>query len=160
MDQIWTTEKQPSWRTGSASSPPGRPWPERADPDRAAQPLVAAPLDTAGQPVVGKQVLFQAIGSDGTFDNGQRTYAVTTDPTGRATVHYVVGSHAGSGNQLVQASSPGFTGPAQFVLSAQPGSPALIVVDSGDQQQGVAGQPLPLPLVAAVVDAGANRLAV
>jgi hypothetical protein len=33
------------------------------------------------------------------------------------------------------------------------------VVDSGDQQQGVAGQALPLPLVAVVVDAGGNRLA-
>jgi len=124
-----------------------------------AQPLQAALLDATGQPVVGTRVLFQAIGTDGTFDNGQRTYAVTTDQAGHATVHYTVGSHAGSGNQLVQASSPGFTGSAQFVLSAQPGSPALIVVDSGDQQQGVAGQALPLPLVAAVVDAGANRLA-
>jgi hypothetical protein len=122
------------------------------------QPLVAALLDATGQPVVGTQVLFQAIGTDGTFDNGLRTYAVTSDTSGHATAHYTVGSHAGAGNQRVQASSSGFAGPAQFVLSAQPGSPALIVVDSGDQQQGVAGQALPLPLVAVVVDAGANRL--
>ncbi len=121
------------------------------------QPLQAALLDAAGQPVVGKQVLFQAIGTDGTFDNALRSYTVTSDAAGHATAHFTVGSHAGA--QLVQASSPGFAGPAQFVFSARPGGPALIVVDSGDQQQGVAGQALPLPLVAAVVDAGANRLA-
>ncbi|HET9777141.1 MAG TPA: carboxypeptidase regulatory-like domain-containing protein, partial [Gemmatimonadaceae bacterium] len=43
--------------------------------------------------------------------------------------------------------------------SASPGVPALIVVDSGDQQVGVAGQHLPRPIVAAVVDGGSNRLA-
>ncbi len=123
------------------------------------QPLVAVLLDATGQPAVGSPVLFQALGTDGTFDNGRRTYAVTSDVAGRATAHFTVGSHAGAGDQLVQASSPGFGGPAQFVSSAQPGGPALIVVDSGDQQQGVAGQALPLPLVAVVVDAGANRLA-
>ncbi len=122
-------------------------------------PLVAALLDTSGQPVVGKQVLFQAIGTDGTFDNGRRTYAVPSDVAGHATVHFTVGSRAGAGNQVVKASAPGFAGPAQFVASAQPGGPALLVVDAGDQQQGVAGQALPLPLVAVVVDAGSNRLA-
>jgi Glucodextranase, domain B/Carboxypeptidase regulatory-like domain len=123
------------------------------------QPLVAVLLDATGQPVAGSQVLFQALGTDGTFDNGLRSYVVTSDVAGLATVHFTVGSHAGAGNQLVQASAPGFNGPAQFVCSAQPGTPALIVVDSGDQQQGVAGAALPLPLVAVVVDAGANRLA-
>ncbi len=123
-----------------------------------AQPLVALLLDGTGQPVVGTQVLFQAVGTDGTFDNGRRTYAVASDVAGHATVHFTVGSRAGAGNQLVQASSPGFSGPVQFVLSGLPGAPALIVVDSGDQQQGVAGQALPLPLVAVVVDASANRL--
>jgi hypothetical protein len=92
------------------------------------------------------------------FDNGRRTYVVTSDVSGQATVHFTVGSHAGAGNQVVKASAPGFGGPAQFVASAQPGGPALLVVDSGDQQQGVAGQALPLPLVAVVVDAGGNRL--
>jgi hypothetical protein len=123
------------------------------------QPLVAVLLNATGQPVVGQQVLFQAIGTDGTFDNGRRAYAVLSDVSGQATVHFTVGSHAGAGNQLVKASAPGFNGPAQFVASAQPGTPALLVVDSGDQQQGVAGQALPLPLVAVVVDAGGNRLA-
>jgi Glucodextranase, domain B/Carboxypeptidase regulatory-like domain len=123
------------------------------------QPLVAALVDASGQPVVGQQVLFQAIGNDGTFDNGRRTYAVLSDVAGHATVHFTLGSRAGAGNQLVRATVPGFAGPAQFVASAQPGSPALLVVDSGDQQQGVAGQALPLPLVAVVVDGGGNRLA-
>ncbi len=121
-------------------------------------PLVAVLLDATGQPVAGQQVLFQALGTDGTFDNGRRTYAVTSDVSGQAAVHFTVGSHAGAGNQLVQATSAGAAGPAQFLASAQPGPPALLVVDAGDQQQGVAGQALPLPLVAVVVDAGGNRL--
>ncbi len=123
------------------------------------QPLAAIVLDASGQPVVGQRVLFQALGTDGTFDNGRRAYAVLSDVSGHATVHFTVGSHAGAGNQLVKAAAPGFTGPAQFLASAQPGAPALLVADSGDQQQGVAGQALPLPLVAVVVDAGSNRLA-
>jgi hypothetical protein len=39
-----------------------------------------------------------------------------------------------------------------------PGAPALIVVDSGDQQVGIPGQPVAPPLVAAVTDSGYNRL--
>jgi hypothetical protein len=122
------------------------------------QPLVAVLLDPSGQPIAGAQVLFQALATDGTFDNGRRAYAVTTDLSGQATVRFTVGTHAGAGNQLVQASAPGTAGPVQFIASAQPGPPALLVVDAGNQQQGVAGQALPLPLVAVVVDAGGNRL--
>ncbi|MEW6301090.1 MAG: carboxypeptidase regulatory-like domain-containing protein, partial [Thermodesulfobacteriota bacterium] len=36
--------------------------------------------------------------------------------------------------------------------------PALIVVDAGNNQEGIAGQSLPRPFVAAVVDSGSNRL--
>jgi hypothetical protein len=123
-----------------------------------AQPLVAMLLDAAGQPVAGKTVLFRARGNDGRLNGAGRDVAVSTDATGRAQAQFAVGTHAGAGNQIVEATAVGFSGPARFVASALPGSPALIVVDSGDQQLGVAGQALPRPLVAAVVDAGANRL--
>ncbi|MFY9826789.1 MAG: carboxypeptidase regulatory-like domain-containing protein, partial [Thermoanaerobaculia bacterium] len=59
--------------------------------------------------------------------------------------------------QEVEASSPGLSANATFTAAALPGPPVLIVVDSGDQQVGVAGQALPRPLVAAVTDAGFNR---
>jgi Glucodextranase, domain B len=122
------------------------------------QPLVAAVLDATGQPVPGKPVLFRVRDGDGTLDGGRRDVAVTSDANGQAAAHLVLGSRAGAGSQVVEASSPGYGAPAVFLGSALPGVPALIVVDSGDQQLGVAGQALPRPLVAAVVDAGGNRL--
>jgi hypothetical protein len=122
------------------------------------QPLVAAALDAAGQPLPGKTVLFRVRSGDGTVDGGRRDFAVTTDASGQAMVHFTLGSRAGAGNQVVEASGAGLGAPAVFLGSALPGAPALIVVDSGDQQLGVAGQALPRPLVAAVVDGGGNRL--
>ncbi|HXO51135.1 MAG TPA: carboxypeptidase regulatory-like domain-containing protein, partial [Mycobacterium sp.] len=114
--------------------------------------------DATGQPVPGKPVLFRVSGGDGTVDGGKRGLAVTSDASGQALVHFTTGTRAGAGNQMIEASAPGFGPPAVFLASAQPGAPALIVVDSGDQQLGVAGQALPRPLVATVVDAGSNRL--
>jgi hypothetical protein len=123
------------------------------------QPLAAVLLDAGGNPVVGKPVLFRVRGSDGTLDGGRRDLAVATDGTGQAQAHFTLGTRAGAGNQVVEASAVGFGPPAVFLASALPGPPALVVVDAGDQQLGVAGQALPRPLVATVVDAGGNRLA-
>jgi hypothetical protein len=122
------------------------------------QPLVAAVLDASGHPVPGKTVLVRVRGGDGTLDGGKRDLAVTSDANGQALAHFTNGTRAGAGNQVVEASAVGFGLPAVFLASALPGAPALLVVDAGDQQLGVAGQALPRPLVAAVVDAGANRL--
>jgi hypothetical protein len=122
-------------------------------------PLVAQVLDDAGQPVVGQAVLFAGRGNDGSFAGGQRQLAVPTDEEGLAAVAFTLGTRAGAGNQLVEASVAGFGGPAVFVLTALPGAPALIVPDSGDQQIAMAGQRLPLTLAAAVTDGGFNRLA-
>jgi len=122
------------------------------------QPLVAALLDATGNPIAGQKVFFRVRGSDGSLDGGQRGLALTTDATGQAAVHFTLGSRAGAGNHVVEAFAPGFAGPAVFQESALPGSPALIVVDSGDQQAGTAGQPAPRPLVAVVTDSGYNRL--
>ena len=48
---------------------------------------------------------------------------------------------------------------ATFTASAEAEEPAELIVDSGDQQTGMAGQPLPEPLVAVVTDRSFNRLA-
>jgi hypothetical protein len=83
---------------------------------------------------------------------------VITDAAGQASVHFTLGTRAGAGSQVVEAFAPGFAGPAVFQETALPGSPALIVVDTGDQQVGIPGQPAPRPLVAVVTDSGYNRL--
>ena len=65
--------------------------------------------------------------------------------------------HAGVASQVVEVSATGVPDSVTFTAAAVPGPPALIVVDSGDQQVGIAGQALPRPLVAAVTDGGFNR---
>ncbi|MES1243888.1 MAG: carboxypeptidase regulatory-like domain-containing protein [Acidobacteriota bacterium] len=123
------------------------------------QPLVAMVKDANGAPMPGQPVVFEVQGGNGTLDGGGRELMVRTDAAGRAAVHFTLGSRAGIGNQSVQASVAGFGEPAVFVATALAGEPAHIVVDAGDQQWGIAGQELPRPIVAAVTDAGHNRLA-
>jgi hypothetical protein len=122
------------------------------------QPLVMALLDAAGQPVAGQPVLFKLRGSDGSLDGGRRQIVAITNPSGQAAAHFTLGLRAGVGNQAVEASAPGFQGMAVFSAVVQPGAPSVLVVDSGDQQVGVAGRLLPHPLVAVVTDRGYNRL--
>lgn len=123
------------------------------------EPLTVTLLDALGQPVAGKPVLFKVRGNNGSLDGAKRRIAVVTDAAGRASAHFALGTRAGVGNQVVEVTSPGFRGPAVFTATARPGAPASIVVDAGDQQVGIAGQELPRPLVAVVIDAGHNRLA-
>jgi hypothetical protein len=121
-------------------------------------PLVAALLDATGQPVAGQKLFFRVRGNNGSLDGSQRGLTVITDAAGQASVHFTLGTRAGAGSQVVEAFAPGFAGPAVFQETALPGSPALIVVDTGDQQVGIPGQPAPRPLVAVVTDSGYNRL--
>ncbi|HLX06394.1 MAG TPA: carboxypeptidase regulatory-like domain-containing protein [Thermoanaerobaculia bacterium] len=121
-------------------------------------PLVAALLDATGQPIAGQSLFFRVRGNNGSILGGQRGVAVTTDASGHAAVPFTLGTRAGAGNQVVEAFAPGFAGPAAFQETALPGSPAFIVVDTGDQQVGIPGQPAPRPLVAVVTDSGYNRL--
>jgi hypothetical protein len=121
-------------------------------------PLVAELVDATGQPVANRYVIFRAQGTNGSLDDGRRQVAVTTDAAGRAQTIFTLGTRAGAANQVVEASAVGFAGPAVFTASALPAEPAAIVVDSGGLQVGVAGQRVPRPLIAAVIDSGHNRL--
>jgi 3D (Asp-Asp-Asp) domain-containing protein len=121
------------------------------------QPLVVKLLDAAGAPVAGSKVLFTLRDNNGSLDGGVRQMISTTDSAGRASAGFTLGTHAGV--QRVEAGAPGFAGPVFFTLTASPGPASLIVVDAGDQQVGTAGLALPRPLVAAVTDAGSNRVA-
>ena len=121
------------------------------------EPLSVELRDEVGAPVAGKPVIFKVRGNDGTL-GGARQAAVVTGSDGRAQVSFTLGTRAGVGNQVVEAFAVGLAGPAMFMASALAGDPNLIVVDAGSQQVGVAGRVLPRPLVAAVTDAGYNRL--
>lgn len=127
-------------------------------------PLVVKLTDAAGAPQSNAPVVFKVRTLDGVLSTakdapGQALIAVKTDASGTAQAWLKLGSRSGAGNNLIQASAAGVATTADFVASGQPGGPALMVVDSGNNQYGVIGQPLPLPFIAIVTDAMNNRLA-
>jgi glucodextranase-like protein len=123
-----------------------------------AQPLVAEVLNASGLPVANVPVVFRVTAQDGLLGAGLSDTAVNTDAQGLATATFTLGSHAGSGNNLVEASSAGIATTAVFSASAFATNATLVNVDSGNSQFGVVGQTLPLPFIAVVTDAGHNRI--
>jgi len=130
-----------------------------------AAPLVAQLLTATGQPVATSPVVFRILSQDGKLApvsspaSEATAIVVNTDATGLAKVNFRLGSRAGAGNNVVEASATGVTSTAVFTASAAPLAASQIVLDSGNDQSGVIGQPLPLPFIAVVTDAGHNRLA-
>lgn len=120
-------------------------------------PLVVRALDSAGLPVPNVPVLFKVIANDGSLIEGRRQLVAATNANGDASTSFTLGTRVGLASQRVEAVGVGY-GKVVFLEDALSGEPDLIVVDSGDQQVGVAGRSLPRPLVAAVTDTGRNRL--
>lgn len=126
-----------------------------------AQPLVAQVLNASGQPVPNVPVVFRVTAQDGSLgptQPGVSDMAINTDAQGLASVQFTLGTHAGAGNNLVEASATGITATGVFSASANSTGATLINVDSGNNQFGVVGQSLPLPFIAVVTDAGHNRI--
>lgn len=128
-------------------------------------PLIAQLLNGAGVPVSNAPIVFRVTSQDGTLStsgvtgSGVSSIVVNTDANGKAAVRFTLGSRAGAGNNIVEASATGVATTAVFTASATTLSAGLVTVDSGNNQFGVVGQPLPLPFIAIVTDAGYNRLA-
>jgi hypothetical protein len=122
------------------------------------QPLVAELLDDTGAPLEGESVIFRVVQGDGLLD-GKRSVARTTDASGRVSAMFQAGTHAGVGNQRVEARAVGVTDPATFLASATAGVASKLLIDAGNNQTAAAGQPLPAPLSVVVTDDGDNRLA-
>jgi hypothetical protein len=127
-----------------------------------AQPLVAQLLDASGRPVTNTPVVFKVTAQDGTLASatasGQSSVITNTDGQGQASAQFTLGTHVGSGNNLVEASATGIQSTALFSASATSTGAALIVSDSGNDQRGATGNPLPLPFIAVVTDSGNNRI--
>ena len=126
-------------------------------------PLVVALEDALGLPVAGETVIFKVIENNGTLSGGGRagvaSVAVATDALGQAAAPWTLGTRAGAGNNLTEAMAVGFSGGVLFTASALAAAPDKINADAGNNQTGAAAQPLALPFVAVVTDAGHNRLA-
>lgn len=126
-------------------------------------PLVVKLNDSTGNPVVNQMVVFKVTGNNGTVSTSDPTSAasalpISTDSNGQAQVFWTLGQRAGTGTNSVQVSSPLAISPVNFSATGVTGGAAMIVVDSGNDQIGVLGQPLGFPFVADVVDAGHNRV--
>lgn len=126
------------------------------------QPLVIQVVNTNGAPVPNQQVTFSVVKSDGVLTSstqqGQQVTAVT-DQNGQASVQFQLGSRVGVGNNQVSVTAAGYTGQALFCETSTVGPPSQIVVEMGDGQSGVVGQPLPSPLELEVLDSGGNPVA-
>ena len=128
-----------------------------------AAPLVVQLIGANNQPVSNTPVVFRVTQNNGLVAAAGQTPAVSalvnTDAGGKAQVNWTLGGRAGAGGNSVEATSAGFQGTAVFTATGNQGAPGNIVIDSGNQQTGAVSQPLPLALIAVVVDSGSNRLA-
>ncbi len=124
-----------------------------------ANPLVVQVVNVNGAPIPNREVTFTVVKSDGVLTSlnqqGQQI-ALQTDKNGLASVTFQLGSRVGAGNNEVSATSPGFVGEVIFCETSTPGPPDKINVVSGENQNGIVGQPLPAPFVAIVFDGGGN----
>jgi adhesin/invasin len=101
------------------------------------------------RPISGKTVTF-AVGSGG---GTLSATTATTDANGNASVNWTLGST--SGTQSVSATIDGVGGTV-FTATALASSPAVVVAESGDQQQAAAGSTLETPLAVIVRDEFGN----
>jgi hypothetical protein len=125
-------------------------------------PLVVALADASGNPVANQPVIFKVTQNNGMLSAGGTpapSAIATTDAQGQAQVNWTLGMRSGAGGNAVEAYAVNFLGTAIFTATGNQGPPGIIVIDSGNTQIGAIGQPLPLPLIAVVVDSGSNRLA-
>jgi hypothetical protein len=124
-------------------------------------PLVVSLTDSSGNPVVGQPVVFKITDNDGLLAGGGSTgsaLTINTNSAGSAQVSWTLGHRSGAGINRVEASSPLAFNVVDFIATGLSGSPALIVVDTGNNQTGIVGQPLTFPFGVVVTDAGYNRI--
>ncbi|EML0343037.1 choice-of-anchor A family protein [Vibrio vulnificus] len=126
------------------------------------QDLVVRVIDSTGEPVVGESVIFRVVQGSGTVSVDNSTYTralvAATDAQGLATVAFKLGHRTGVLNHKVQAKTVGYDNELSFAASAHSLYGNKISVNSGNNQRGVVGQPLPAPFIVAVTDEGANTV--
>ncbi len=113
--------------------------------------LVVRVIDAFGNPVQGITVGWSSSEGDVT------PALVETGEDGRAAARRILGAAAGT--QTATADVPGLDGaPVTFTHTAVPGSAASLVLISGNDQRGTAGDELPDPLVVRLVDESGNGI--
>ena len=128
-----------------------------------AQPMIAQVIDEVGNPVAGRIVTFTVTRNSGTLvanqgDSPTRTVQVPTNGSGQAAAFLTLGDSTGEGNNRILVTGLGVAGEAEFCASAVAAAPTNMIMQMGDNQRGVIGHPLPLPLEALVVDEDGNPI--
>ncbi len=126
--------------------------------------LVVQITDDLGNPVAGRQVMFEVTRNSGALNaNGDsvftRTVQVPTNGSGKAMVRLRMGDTTGEGNNRVSASAIGVAGQVEFCASGLPAPADKILMVMGDNQRGTTNNPLANPYEALVVDVDGNPIA-
>ncbi len=121
-----------------------------------AKPLVMRVVDRDDRIVFGAEVTFEVTFGGGKVNSGAQA-VVKSNEYGEASVTWRLGPNAGT--NVARASSSGLTGsPFDFQASAQSGSPAHLVMHSGNNASGIVNQELATPLTVRVTDANNNGI--
>ena len=126
------------------------------------EPLTVALADSNGNPLADRPVDFQITANNGHFANQTapvRQLRALSDATGLARATLVLGTTAGTANNRVEASAPGFPNTVVFRASGLASPADFVRPITGDNQSGAVGQLLPEPFVVVVQDAGGNPVA-
>ena len=118
------------------------------------QPLVLAVTDTGANLIPNADILFEVSKGTGKFNNGETSYATTTDMDGRASASFVLGPEEGLDVQRVTAKLGGSEATAGFTISGfLPGDPGNTRIS------GVVlnNQDIPMPGVTVRVDNSARQ---
>ncbi len=121
-----------------------------------ANPLVMRVVDRNDRIVANAEVTY-AVTFGGGKVNGGAQAIVKSNELGEASVTWQLGPNAGT--NVVRASSGSLTGsPFDFQASAQSGSPAHLVLQSGNNASGIVNQELAAPLTVRVTDTNNNGI--
>ena len=118
------------------------------------QPLVVRVESENGTPVQDVPIDFEVTAGAA----GLSASSVRTDDRGRSAVSVTFGTQAGEVHVRASSAELPAESSVTFELTALPGEPAQLQTESEGPHRGIAGQPLPAPLQAIVVDRGGNRL--
>ncbi|MGH2568443.1 MAG: dockerin type I domain-containing protein, partial [Bacteroidota bacterium] len=123
-------------------------------------PFVVTVLDASGTPVVGVSVIWSVIGRpQGATGQVLSPVTTTSNDSGKAITFLTLGNLPGT--YTVTATAAGLSGsPVTFtaIASLGSGTPATLVLTSGDNQTGTVGTQLSMPFVVTVLDSASRPL--
>lgn len=115
--------------------------------------VVVRVTDSAGVPLPDVPVSWSALDRGSVTAQGERT-----DSLGQAAAKWVLGHRAGTQRLKVEVGNPRTLTPFVVNATALAGPAELISIKSGTTVDGVAGRPLPAPVIVTALDADGNTV--